>query len=100
MIKKFTGRGEPDPAAIATHEAAFHQFAKVVDRHLATHTWLANDALSIADYSLAATLLHAERAQYPMASYGNLTRMSAGSATPAVARDRASSVVTARRGAA
>ncbi len=72
FVKKLTGRGEADPAAVAAHEAGFHQFARVVDAHLATRAYLANDALSLADYSLAAVLIHAENAQYPMAGYAHL----------------------------
>ena len=74
MIKKFLGKGDPDPAAVAAHTAELQRFAKVVDDHLATRTWLANDALSLADYSLAATLLHADRAQYPLQSFEHLRR--------------------------
>lgn len=72
FVKKALGRGEADPQAIAAHGAEFHRFAKVVDQHLATRTWLANDALSLADFSLAATLMHSERGQYPSQPYEHL----------------------------
>ncbi len=72
IVKKMMGTGEPDPVALAGHAAAFHQFAKVIDRHLATHRWLANEALSLADYALAATLLHAVPALYPIEAYEHL----------------------------
>jgi glutathione S-transferase len=72
FVKRIIGRGEPDPQAIAGHEAGFHQFARVVDAHLAGRAFLANDALSLADYSLAATLIHAEDAAYPIAGYAHL----------------------------
>lgn len=74
MIKKFLNKGEPDPAAVAAHSAELARFAKVADDHLATHSWLANDALSLADYSLAATLLHADRAEYPLQPFEHLRR--------------------------
>ena len=72
FVKKALGRGEPDPNAIAAHTAELHRFAKVVDQHLATRKWLANDALSLADYSLAATLMHSDRGQYPLQPYEHL----------------------------
>lgn len=72
IVKKAMGKGDPDPGALAVHAAEFHRFAKVVDAHLASHTWLATDALTLADYSLAATLLHSGRAQYPMQPYEHL----------------------------
>ena len=72
FVKRLTGRGEPDPHAVASHEAGFHQLARVLDAHLAQHAFLANEALSLADYSLAATLLHAETATYPIAGYAHV----------------------------
>ena len=72
FVKKALGRGEADPSAIAAHTAEFHRFAKVVDQHLAGKQWLANDALSLADYSLAATLMHSARGQYPIEPYEHL----------------------------
>ena len=82
FVKKALGRGEPDPNASAAHTAELHRFAKVVDQHLAgqhlagqhlaTRQWLANDALSLADYSLAATLMHSDRGQYPLQPYEHL----------------------------
>jgi glutathione S-transferase len=72
MIKKMSGLGDPNPQMVADHERLFHQFAKVVDAHLANREWLANDALSLADISLAAMLLHQGRASYPIAEYRNL----------------------------
>ncbi|CAN5655911.1 glutathione S-transferase N-terminal domain-containing protein [soil metagenome] len=72
FVKQVTGRGEADPVAVAGHEAGFHQFARVVDSHLANHEYLANDALSLADYSLASVLLNAETAAYPIAGYAHL----------------------------
>lgn len=72
FVKKALGRGEADPNAIAAHSAEFHRFAKVVDQHLAHRQWLANDALSLADYSLAATLLHSARGSYPIQPYEHL----------------------------
>jgi len=72
FVKKALGRGEADPNAIAAHGAEFHRFAKVVDQHLAKRQWLANDALSLADFSLAATLMHSARGQYPIEPYEHL----------------------------
>jgi len=73
FVKRFTGSGAADPGAIAAHEAAFHQFARMIDSHLAHHEYLANDALSLADYSLAEVLIHTENAMYPIACYAHLT---------------------------
>ncbi len=72
FVKRLTGRGEPDPQAVASHEAGFHQLARVLDAHLADHAYLANEALSVADYSLAAVLLHTETAAYPIGGYAHV----------------------------
>lgn len=74
IVKKALGKGDPDPGALAAHTAELQRFAKVVNDHLATRTWLANDALSLADYSLAAIMLHADRAQYPLQPFEHLRR--------------------------
>lgn len=71
LVKALMGLGEPDAAAIAHHERLFHQFAKVVDDHLAVHPWLANDRLSLADLSIAATM-NAPAAQLPVEPYKHL----------------------------
>ncbi len=70
-VKRLTGRGEAHPHAVAGHEAGFHQFARVIDDHLASREYLANEALSLAD-SLAAVLIHTENALYPIAGYAHL----------------------------
>ena len=73
MVKRFMPKPvDADPKLVAYHTALFHQFAKVVDAHLAKHEWLANDALSLADISLTSTLIHQGRASYPIAEYRNL----------------------------
>lgn len=71
MVKGLMGLGGPDANAVAHHERLFNQFAKVVDDHLAKHTWLANDTLSLADLSVAATM-NAPTAKLPIDPYRNL----------------------------
>jgi glutathione S-transferase len=67
--KQFRGGGGPDPVLLAYHERFFHQFAKVADDHLAKRTWFVGDAVTLADYSVAATLMYHQPAQLPLDGY-------------------------------
>jgi glutathione S-transferase len=75
FVKGLMKLGGPNEYAVAYHERLFHQFAKVADDHLAKHAWLANDRLSVADYSLAATLMSAQTAQLPLDAYQRITAL-------------------------
>lgn len=72
FVKCLTGRGEAEPQPGAAHEADFHQFARVIDSHVAHREYFANGAPRLADYSFAAVLIHTENAMYPIASYRHL----------------------------
>jgi glutathione S-transferase len=74
MVKKFLGLGEPDAAVVARGEGMFHDFAKVLDAHLAKHEWLSGDALSLADIAVACPLMVAVPAQLPLAPYANVQK--------------------------
>ncbi|HEX7666691.1 MAG TPA: glutathione S-transferase family protein [Polyangiaceae bacterium] len=71
LVKGLMGLGGPDANTVEHHTRLFHQFAKVVDEHLAKHEWLANDTLSLADLSVAATM-NAPTAKLPVEPYRNL----------------------------
>ncbi len=66
------GLGAPDPAEIARGEALFPQVAIVLDRHLAGKHWIAQDRLTLADFALAAPLMHTLAAQLPIREFENL----------------------------
>ena len=72
LWKKLITGQSPDETAIANHTRFVHQFAKVLDDHLANRTWISGDALSLADLSVAATLMYAERTELPIGSYRNV----------------------------
>lgn len=71
-LKKLFGLGEPDPAMVARHERFFHQFAAVLNGELGRHRFIAGDALTLADYAIAAPLMYVQAAQLPVAEYVNL----------------------------
>lgn len=74
VAKKLFGRGDPDPAMIAKGEQEFHRFAGVLNGSLKGRKWLAGNALTIADFSVGSWMALAQPAQYPVASYTEITR--------------------------
>lgn len=72
LVKKFVNMGPPDAAAVAKATEALNKEAKMLDAHLAKQKHLVGDALTIADFAVAAPLFHAEGAQIPLGSYANV----------------------------
>jgi glutathione S-transferase len=72
LVKKFLNLGAPDQVAVAKANEAFNKEAKVLDSQLAKHKYLVGDALTIADFTVAAPLFHAQGAGMPIAPYANV----------------------------
>ena len=72
LVKKFVNLGAPDQAVVAKATEAFNKEAKMLDAHLARHKYLVNDTLTIADFTCAAPLFHAQGAGMPVAPYANI----------------------------
>jgi glutathione S-transferase len=66
--------GDPDPKVVAQATEAFHKEAPVLDRHLERQSYLVNDTLTLADFSVAAPLFYAERGKIPLEKYANIRR--------------------------
>lgn len=66
------GSGAPDPVEIARGEALLPAAALVLDRHLAGKQWIAQDRLTLADFAVAAPLMHTSAAQLPVTEFENL----------------------------
>jgi glutathione S-transferase len=71
-LKKMMQLGEPDPAQVKRQADALHGFATVLDRHLASQTWVSGPATTIADLAIAASLGNAGRARFAVESFANL----------------------------
>jgi glutathione S-transferase len=70
LWKKFVQAGsEPDAAVIERHERFLHATLGVLDRHLADRTWLVGKTLTLADYSVASTLMYRVPTQLPLDAY-------------------------------
>jgi glutathione S-transferase len=72
MIKKFLGAGEPDPAKIKEGEELFHATAAALDAHLKGRNYLVGNGLTLADFSVAAMLIYAQPARFPLDKYENI----------------------------
>jgi glutathione S-transferase len=71
FVKPLKGEAT-DPAELARGLAAFAQHAPILDARLVGKSWIANDGLSLADFSLAAGFALAGPAKLPIADYPNL----------------------------
>jgi len=71
FVKPMMGR-PADPAELARGEAQFAQCASLLDAHLADKPWMAQDRLTLADFSLAASYALAGPAKFPIAGYKHL----------------------------
>jgi glutathione S-transferase len=69
LIKAMLGLGDPDEAAIAAAEAPFRACIDIVETTLGRQPYLAGERLTLADISIAATLIYAEAASMPLADY-------------------------------
>jgi len=72
MLKPMLKIGEPDEAKITEATANFHQYAKVLDAHLADKNFMLGDKLTIADFSVAAFSGYFADAGIPVGNYPNL----------------------------
>jgi glutathione S-transferase len=72
--KKLVEGGDPDAVQLARGNAELAPLAAVLDRHVADREWLVGDAVTLADYAVAAPLMYTERAAVPVAQYANLQR--------------------------
>jgi glutathione S-transferase len=72
VVKKQLNLGPPDQAVVAKATEAFTKEAKMLDAHLARQKYLVGDALSLADFAVAAALLYAKQAELPLEPYTHL----------------------------
>ena len=70
MVAPLIHHQEPNQAAIASAEAAFHPLARILEHHLARQDmWVLGEQLTLADFALGDYLVYHEAAQIPLESY-------------------------------
>jgi glutathione S-transferase len=72
LVKPMLQIGEPDQAVIDQALAIFHREAQVLEQHLSDRDYLVNNALTIADFSIACYLVYAQPARIPLEKYPNI----------------------------
>ena len=72
LVKKIIGLGAPDEAVVAKGIEAFNREARVLDAHLSRHSYLVGNAVTLADFSVAAPLFYAKEADLPIAPYARV----------------------------
>lgn len=78
MLKAMFGHGPADEARVARHHALMARSGKVLDGALAGRTYLVGDAVTLADYAIAASLITTVPAKLPVAEFANVQRWFAG----------------------
>ena len=73
FVKKLLNLGEPDQAAIAKGTEAFAKEGGMLNAHLAKQKYIVGDALTIADFAVAATLFYAKEAKLPLTPYPHIS---------------------------
>jgi glutathione S-transferase len=66
MLKPMFGMGEPDQAKIAEALDNVRRYGAVLDKQLDTNKYVVGDALTLADLTLASTLMYAAQIELPL----------------------------------
>lgn len=68
------GINEPDSVALEKGTEQFHRIAKVLEGRLRGRPFVTSETLTLADFSIAAPLVYAERAHLPLGDYAEIRR--------------------------
>ncbi len=72
MLKGMLGLGEPDQAKINEALTNFRRWAAVLDKRLTGKQYVVGNALTIADLTLASSLMYAKQVDAPLAEFPNV----------------------------
>lgn len=76
LVKPMLGLGEPDAAELEKGSENFHRFFGVLNEHLHGRDFVVGKSVTLADHALAAWLVHAEPAKFPLQKYAEVIRWS------------------------
>lgn len=69
VFKRMFGMGAPDVAKVEEALASFRRFAAVLERHLQGKQYVVGERLTLADLTLASSLMYAGQAEVPLAEF-------------------------------
>jgi glutathione S-transferase len=72
IIKPMIGIGEPDPHKIDDAITGFRRFGAVLDKRLDRKEYVVGKALTIADLTLASSLMYAQQTDVPLGDFPNI----------------------------
>src|SRR5688572_5773174 len=72
VIKKMFGMGEPDTAKLEEALTLFRRYAAVLDKHLDGKKFIVGDALTLADLTIASSLMYAKQSDVPVSEFPNI----------------------------
>ena len=72
VLKKMLGMGDPEAAKVDEALAAFRRFGAVLNGRLEGKKFVVGDALTLADLTLASSLMYAKQADVPLAEFANV----------------------------
>ncbi len=74
VVKRLMALGPPNDAEVTRIMPEFQRYAGVLNGRLRDRPWVAGDALTVADVSLAAWMVYADEAGYPLDAYPEIAR--------------------------
>jgi glutathione S-transferase len=72
VLKPRMGMGEPDAAKVEEALANFRRFAAVLDKRLEGRQHVVGDSLTLADLTLACSLMYAAQTEVPLAEFASI----------------------------
>jgi glutathione S-transferase len=72
MVKGMMGLGEPDSAKVAEALSNFRRFAAVLNQRLEGRQYVVGNSLTLADLTLASSLMYAKQVEVPVAAFPNI----------------------------
>ena len=72
VLKPMMGIGEPDAGKVEEALTNFRRFAAVLNKRLDGKQYVVGDSMTLADLTLASSLMYAQQAEVPLAEFPNI----------------------------
>jgi glutathione S-transferase len=72
LLKGMLGMGDPDPRKIEEGLSSFRRFGAVLNKRLEGKTYVVGAGLTVADLTIASSLMYARKAEVPLAELPNV----------------------------
>src|SRR5579883_3244251 len=74
LLKAMMGLGEPDQGKVQEATSNFRRFAAVLDKRLQGKQYIVGNALTLADLTIASSLMYAKQAEAPVGEFPEVQR--------------------------